>query len=303
MAPARPRAPSPAPRAPRNLVTEIFGIPVAVILGPADARARQRLVLCHAEPWLAVIFGLHGRGEFRPRRLLHARRLRRAAGPAAAGHQLLAGADRWRRWWSGCWASRVERLLLRRLYRLDPLYGLLLTFGLALIAEGSLHQVFGAIGAVLSGARRAAGAFNLGFMFLPMYRAWVILASLVVCFSTWFVIERTRLGATLRAATENAPLVQAFGINVPLHRGGHLRRRRGARGTCRRAGLTDRPGELAHGHLAGHRRVRGRGHRRHGFDLRLDRRAGWRWASSRDSLRSSIRKPPTSSCSSSWPWC
>ncbi|MBV9316150.1 MAG: branched-chain amino acid ABC transporter permease, partial [Gammaproteobacteria bacterium] len=110
----------------------------------------------------------------------------------------------------------VERLLLRHLYGLDPLYGLLLTFGLALIVEGSLHQVFGASGQSYPVPEALAGAVNLHFMFLPLYRAWVILASVVVCFSTWFVIERTRLGATLRAATENAPLLQAFGVNVPL---------------------------------------------------------------------------------------
>ena len=110
----------------------------------------------------------------------------------------------------------VERLFLRRVSGLDPLYGLLLTFGLALVCEGSLHQVFGATGQSYPVPPALAGAVNLGFMFLPLYRAWVIFISLLVCFSTWFVIERTRLGATLRAATENAPLVQAFGVNVPL---------------------------------------------------------------------------------------
>jgi len=109
----------------------------------------------------------------------------------------------------------VERLLLQRLYRLDPLLGLLLTFGLALIVQGSLHQVFGATGQSYPVPPSLSGALNLGFMFLPLYRAWVIVASVVVCFGTWFVIERTRLGATLRAATENAPLLQAFGVNVP----------------------------------------------------------------------------------------
>jgi branched-chain amino acid transport system permease protein len=110
----------------------------------------------------------------------------------------------------------IERLFLQWLYKLDHLYGLLLTFGLALIVEGSLHQVFGASGQSYPVPESLAGALNLHFMFLPLYRAWVILASLVICFSTWFVIERTRLGATLRAATENAPLLQAFGVNVPL---------------------------------------------------------------------------------------
>ncbi|MGA2552101.1 MAG: branched-chain amino acid ABC transporter permease [Burkholderiaceae bacterium] len=110
----------------------------------------------------------------------------------------------------------IERLFLRHLYRLDPLYGLLLTFGIALIAEGVLRYRFGSSGQSYPVPSQLAGAVNLGFMVLPIYRGWVIGASLVVCFTTWFVIERTRLGATLRAATENARLVQAFGINVPL---------------------------------------------------------------------------------------
>jgi branched-chain amino acid transport system permease protein len=116
----------------------------------------------------------------------------------------------------GLFGIAVERLFLRHLYRLDPLYGLLLTFGLALVIEGSLHQLFGASGHSYSVPRLLAGAVDLGFMILPIYRAWVIVVSVVVCFGTWFVIERTRLGATLRAATENAPLLQAFGVNVPL---------------------------------------------------------------------------------------
>jgi branched-chain amino acid transport system permease protein len=109
----------------------------------------------------------------------------------------------------------VERLLLRHLYKLDPLYGLLVTFGLGLMAEGSMQQHFGSSGLSYPVPALLEGAWNLGFMILPIYRGWVILASIVVCFATWFVIERTRLGATLRAATENAPLLQAFGINVP----------------------------------------------------------------------------------------
>ena len=110
----------------------------------------------------------------------------------------------------------VERLFLRHLYRLDPLYGLLLTFGMAMVMEGLLHQLIGASGQSYPVPHALSGAFNLGFMILPIYRAWVIAISLLVCFGTWFVIERTRLGATLRAATENAPLLQAFGVNVPL---------------------------------------------------------------------------------------
>jgi branched-chain amino acid transport system permease protein len=107
-------------------------------------------------------------------------------------------------------------LLLRHLYELDPLYGLLLTFGIALIAEGIMRGLFGVSGKSYPVPALLQGGFNLGFMVLPIYRAWVILASLTVCGMTWLLIERTRLGAMLRAATENARLTQAFGINVPL---------------------------------------------------------------------------------------
>jgi branched-chain amino acid transport system permease protein len=110
----------------------------------------------------------------------------------------------------------IERLFLRHLYRLDPLYGLLLTFGIALIAEGIMRDQFGASGKSYPVPHLLQGVFDLGFMVLPIYRAWVVAASLAVCGMTWFLLERTRLGAILRAATENARLVQAFGINVPL---------------------------------------------------------------------------------------
>ncbi len=110
----------------------------------------------------------------------------------------------------------IERLFLRHLYKLDPLYGLLLTFGVALAIEGLLFQEFGSSGQNYPVPSLLQGAWNLGFMILPIYRGWVILASVVICFATWFVIERTRLGSTLRAATENAPLLQAFGVNVPV---------------------------------------------------------------------------------------
>ncbi len=106
-------------------------------------------------------------------------------------------------------------MLLRRIARLDHLYGLLLTFGLALVIEGAFRQAYGSSGQPYMIPAALQGAQNLGFMFLPTYRAWVIVASLAICFATWFVIERTRLGALLRAATENPVLVQAFGINVP----------------------------------------------------------------------------------------
>jgi branched-chain amino acid transport system permease protein len=109
----------------------------------------------------------------------------------------------------------IERTMLKQLYKLDHLYGLLLTFGLALIIQGLFRNEFGSSGMPYAVPEVFQGAFNTGFMFLPKYRAWVIVASLVICLSTWYVIERTKLGAYLRAATENPSLVQAFGINVP----------------------------------------------------------------------------------------
>jgi branched-chain amino acid transport system permease protein len=109
----------------------------------------------------------------------------------------------------------LERLFLQWLYKLDHLYGLLLTFGLALIIEGVFRHLYGAAGLPYALPTQLTGGQNLGFMFLPNYRAWVIAVSLVVCLATWFMIERTRLGAYLRAATENPTLVRAFGVNVP----------------------------------------------------------------------------------------
>jgi branched-chain amino acid transport system permease protein len=116
----------------------------------------------------------------------------------------------------GAFGVVIERSMLRWLYRLDHLYGLLLTFGLTLVVEGVFRSIYGASGQPYNVPDLLAGATNLGFMYLPNYRAWVVVASLAVCFFTWFVIEKTRLGAYLRAGTENPKMVEAFGINVPL---------------------------------------------------------------------------------------
>ncbi len=115
----------------------------------------------------------------------------------------------------GAFGIVIERTMLQWLYKLDHLYGLLLTFGLALIIEGLARNYYGSAGLPYAMPDSLRGGQNLGFMFLPNYRAWVIVFSLAVCLSTWFVIERTKLGAYLRAATENPTLVRAFGINVP----------------------------------------------------------------------------------------
>lgn len=116
----------------------------------------------------------------------------------------------------GVLGMAVERLALSRLYGVDPLYGLLFTFGLALVIEGTFRYYFGVSGQPYPTPKALAGGTNLGFMFLPIYRGWVVIASVVICAATWFLVERTKLGAYLRASTENATLVQAFGVNVPL---------------------------------------------------------------------------------------
>ena len=115
----------------------------------------------------------------------------------------------------GLFGVLLEKTLINRLYKLDHLYGLLLTFGCALIIEGLARNAYGSSGMPYDIPEVLSGPLDLGFMMLPAYRAWVVVAAAVVCFSTWLVIEKTSLGATLRAATENAPLVQAFGVNVP----------------------------------------------------------------------------------------
>jgi len=127
-------------------------------------------------------------------------------------------------WWAlilvpvivGATGVVIERLMISRLYHLDHLYGLLLTFGLALVIEGLFRRQYGSSGLPYPIPPALSGGHNLGFMFLPNYRGWVVVASLVVCFGTWFLIEKTKLGAYLRAATENPTLVGAFGLNVPL---------------------------------------------------------------------------------------
>jgi branched-chain amino acid transport system permease protein len=196
-------------------VSEIFGIPVAVILGQLTLGLVNGSFYALLSLGLAVIFGLMGVVNF-----AHGAFYTLGAFAALLGLQWF-GLNYWLALLIapllvGLLGVVVERVLLRRLNGLDPLYGLLLTFGLALIVEGSLHQVFGSTGHSYPVPQALTGALNLGFMVLPLYRAWVILASVVVCFSTWFVIERTRLGTTLRAATANAPLLQAFGVNVPV---------------------------------------------------------------------------------------
>src|SRR5262245_5710387 len=126
-------------------------------------------------------------------------------------------------WWSllvapivvGLFGIVLERTMLKRLYHLGHLYGLLLTFGVALVVQGVFRHEFGSSGLPYAIPRQLTGGYNLGFMFLPAYRAWVIVFSLIICLTTWWVIERTKIGAYLRAATENPTLVRAFGINVP----------------------------------------------------------------------------------------
>ena len=169
-------------------MTAIFGVPVAAILGQLMLGLVNGSFYALLSLGLAVIFGLMGVVNF-----AHGAFYTLGAFAALLGLQWLG---------IGYWPALL----------LAPLA----IGALGVVVEGSLHELFGSSGQSYPVPPALQGAINLGFMFLPMYRAWVILVSLVVCFSTWFVIERTRLGATLRAATENAPLLQAFGVNVPL---------------------------------------------------------------------------------------
>ena len=196
-------------------MTEIFGYPLPVILGQLMLGLVNGSFYAMLSLGLAVIFGLLGVVNF-----AHGAFYMLGAYAAYVGLDSL-GINYWFALLLsplvvGALGIVLERLLLRHLYQLDPLYGLLLTFGLALIAEGVMRDHYGSSGQSYPVPAALQGVFNLGFMILPIYRAWVIVASLVVCFSTWFLIEHTRLGSTLRAATENPRLVQAFGTNVPL---------------------------------------------------------------------------------------
>ncbi len=196
-------------------MTEIFGVPIQALLGQLMLGLVNGSFYAMLSLGLAVIFGMLNIINF------------------AHGALYMTGAMlSWifleylgiGYWWSlllapicvGLIGIAIERLMLQWLYKLDHLYGLLLTFGLALMIEGLFRDLYGVAGQPYSIPEELSGAFNLGFMFLPKYRAWIVLASLSVCLLTWFMIEKTRLGAYLRAATENPRLTQAFGINVPL---------------------------------------------------------------------------------------
>jgi branched-chain amino acid transport system permease protein len=196
-------------------VTTVFGVPLPAIFGQLMLGLVNGSFYALLSLGLAVIFGLLGIVNF-----AHGAFYMLGAFAAYIGMQAF-GVNYWFALLLAPLAVAllgilIERLFLRHLYRLDPLYGLLLTFGIALIAEGIMRDKFGSSGKSYPVPHLLQGVFNLGFMVLPIYRAWVVAASLTVCGMTWFLIERTRLGATLRAATENARLVQAFGINVPL---------------------------------------------------------------------------------------
>ncbi len=194
---------------------EIFGIPAQAFLGQLLLGLVNGSFYAMLSLGLAVIFGLLGIVNFAHGALYM------IGAYVAWGSLEYLGLNYWVALLIaplvvGALGVVIERTLLRQLYRIDPIYGLLLTFGLALIAEGVFRDQFGVSGQQYPVPELLQGATNLGFMVLPNYRAWVVFASLVVCFGTWFLIERTRLGANLRAGTENPALVQAFGINVPL---------------------------------------------------------------------------------------
>jgi branched-chain amino acid transport system permease protein len=196
-------------------MTTIFGIPSAALFGQLLLGLINGSFYAILSLGLAVIFGLLNIINFTHGALY-------MMGAFVAWMLLnYAGVNYW---WAlllapiavGAFGILIERTLIAQLYKLDHLYGLLLTFGLALIIQGLFRNYYGVSGLPYGIPSQLTGGQNLGFMFMPNYRGWVVVASLVVCLATWFVIEKTKLGAYLRAATENATLVQAFGVNVPL---------------------------------------------------------------------------------------
>ena len=194
---------------------EIFGVPLPAMLGQLLLGLVNGSFYAMLSLGLAVIFGLLGIVNF-----AHGAQYMMGAYVAWLAMEYLGIGF----WWSlllapvvvGAIGAVIERTLLKHLYNVDPIYGLLLTFGLALIAEGIFRDRFGVSGQQYAVPDALQGATNLGFMILPNYRGFVVFASLVVCLATWWLIERTRLGSYLRAGTENPKLVQAFGVNVPL---------------------------------------------------------------------------------------
>ena len=196
-------------------MTMIFGIPIQALLGQLLVGLINGSFYAMLSLGLAVIFGL-----LRVINFAHGAQYMLGAFVAFLGMQHFG-----MNFWAALvvtplvvaiFGAIIERLLLSRLYDLDPLYGLLFTFGLALTVEGTFRYFYGAAGQPYSVPAALAGGTNLGFMFLPNYRAFVVIVSLAGCLATWALIEKTRLGSYLRAATENPTLVQAFGINVPL---------------------------------------------------------------------------------------
>jgi len=195
-------------------MTEIFGIPPQALFGQLLLGLINGSFYALLSLGLAVIFGMLNIINF-----THGAQYMLGAFTAYFLLQI-AGLNYWLALLLapiivGAFGMVIERVFLQWLYKLDHLYGLLLTFGIALILEGTFRNFYGSSGLPYRMPAQLTGGQNLGFMFLPNYRAWVVVASLAICLTTWFVIERTRLGANLRAATENPTLVRAFGINVP----------------------------------------------------------------------------------------
>lgn len=194
---------------------EIFGIPISAFLGQLLLGLVNGSFYAMLSLGLAVIFGLLNVINF-----AHGALYMMGAFIAWMGLQYF-GVSYWIMLFVapllvGVFGIIIEKTMLRWLYKLDHLYGLLLTFGITLMLEGVFRSFYGVSGQPYSVPAALRGATDLGFMILPNYRAWVVLASLVVCLLTWFVIEKTRLGAYLRAGTENPKIVEAFGVNVPL---------------------------------------------------------------------------------------
>jgi branched-chain amino acid transport system permease protein len=196
-------------------MTEVFGMPISALFGQLLLGLVNGCFYAMLSLGLAIIFGMLNIINF-----------------AHGAFYMMGAVCAWillnnfglGYWWAllivpvgvALFGVIIEQTMLKRLYRLDPLYGFLYTFGLAQVIEGLFRYRYGVSGLPYETPEKLTGAVNLGFLFLPEYRAWVVVVSLIVCFATWFIIEWTPIGAYLRAATENPQIVQAFGINVPV---------------------------------------------------------------------------------------
>ena len=264
-----------------------------VVFGQLRCRADQRLVLRPAQPRLRDHRRPAGHHQRRARHVLYARRVRLMDAAQLPRHWLLVGADPVAAWAPRIVGMALEKTLISRVYHLDHIYGLLLTYGLMMFIMGAFIWIFATAGRPYPVPAELRGGFDLGFMFLPKYRAWVVLMALIFCFGTWYAIEKTPIGRTLRAATENPKPDPRFRHQRTGPADVRIRCRCRARRFRRRHGGADLFGQPADGRRPRDRDFCRRRRRRHGLDPRRRSSRRSRSACSKASPRWSIRRART----------